>query len=149
MKSFVTPAAIATLMLGLICLQPSYSDDKPAAESKTGKTATAETEKKPRLPNLYGKLNLTTEQRDKALAVQAKYADQIADLRAKLEKLQTQQKEELRALLDVDQQTMLAKLELQAQKRREARAAANEQASKKKSAANGNTTDNKEGEKKN
>ncbi|MEX2286482.1 MAG: hypothetical protein WD648_05280 [Planctomycetaceae bacterium] len=80
--------------------------DKAASESKDA------TKKKsgPRLPSNYGKLDLTTKQRDQIYAIQAKSADEIDALRKQLKALEDKRDQEIQTVLTDTQKAKLKEL---------------------------------------
>jgi Spy/CpxP family protein refolding chaperone len=77
---------------------------------------------KPRLPNHYGKLDLTDTQRTKILDIRTRYRADIDRLRAQLAELRASETDELEAVLTKDQKTRLSELQASSRKRRAARA---------------------------
>lgn len=73
-----------------------------------------ETAKKPRLPNHFGKLDLSEEQKQKVYAAQKKFGKEISDLREKLKKLQADQEKEMEGALTADQLAKLKTLQSEA-----------------------------------
>lgn len=65
---------------------------------------------KGRLPNHYGKLNLSTEQRTKVYQIQADYKSQIASLKKQLAELNKKQNTECAAVLTGTQKSTLDKI---------------------------------------
>lgn len=74
---------------------------------------------RPRLPNYYGQVGISREQRQKIYAIQRQYHEKIAPLRAQLEALEEQRDKEVAAVLTEEQ---LKKVEeLRAKRRRGSR----------------------------
>jgi colicin import membrane protein len=70
-----------------------------------------------RLPNNFGKLGLSDEQKEKVYAVQAKYAGEIAQLQKQLADARAKIKTESEALLTADQKAKLAEILAEAKKK--------------------------------
>jgi hypothetical protein len=105
-----------SLALGaLLATGPVTGQDKAAAKPA------AKSEKKEksagRLPSHFGQV-VTKEQREKIYAVQAKFTDQILKLRGQIEALETQQKEEVEAVLTPEQREQVAKMAEDAKSKR-------------------------------
>lgn len=85
---------------------------KETSTPKTETTAKKSVTKKlkGRLPNHYGKLNLSTEQRTKVYQIQAGYKSQIASLRKQLVELSKKQNTECAAVLTATQKSTLDKI---------------------------------------
>ena len=150
MKPLMASSLLGASLLGLVLLQTGYSDEKAAPEKKADAAAKKDDSAgapktiRVRLPNLFGKLSLTTEQQDKIKAIGSKYGPQIADLRKQLQQLEAQQEEEQQAVLSGAQKEQLNNLKQEAKAKREAAkpaAAANDKpAAEKKPSANGSET---------
>jgi len=74
-----------------------------------------------RLPNYFGKIGLSTEQREKIYAVQRQYRMQMEELEKQIQALREMQEEDIQAVLTDDQKSSLGKLLDEAQKRRSSR----------------------------
>lgn len=119
MRRDMTAAGIVALLLGLATLTPLWGQQ----EEKAAAPAQAE-KKKPnfrRLPNYYGQLALSGEQRDKVYAVQIEYGQKIYELRQQIEALEKQRDEANRNVLTSEQQAKFDDLLAKARARREAR----------------------------
>ena len=66
--------------------------------------------KNKQLPQNYGKLGLSDEQKKKIYAIQDEYGDKIADLAKQLDALRKKQREEMAAVLTDDQKEQLKKI---------------------------------------
>ncbi|MCA9095966.1 MAG: hypothetical protein KDA68_20945, partial [Planctomycetaceae bacterium] len=73
--------------------------------------------KSPRLPNHFGKLSLSEEQKGKVYATQMKYAKEIDELKARLKKLQGEQQKELEGVLTTEQRSRLKLLKSESRKK--------------------------------
>lgn len=123
-------------LLGLAMLAgSSFGDDQPTTTTKAGKqkhtankpvaaegaAVTAKGSKaaaKPHLPAGFGKVNLTAEQHQRAVAVMDKYAEQIKHLESQIHDLKSKRDGELNALLSDAQKKSLADSKAMAQKMR-------------------------------
>ena len=82
--------------------------DSPKASAKETKATPKKS--KGRLPNHYGKLELSPEQRDKIYKIQADYQPQIDSLKKQLDKLNKKRNTEYETILSASQKTNLEKL---------------------------------------
>lgn len=71
---------------------------EPKPKPKTTRKAPAG-----RVPNGWGKIGLSTEQKKKIYAIQAEYKDQIAELEQQIEALKMKQLEEMEGVLTAEQ----------------------------------------------
>lgn len=71
-----------------------------------------------RLPNHFGKLGISPQQREQIYAVQAEYDERIDELLAQIEQLRTQRNTALEELLTPEQRTRLHELRTEAQSKR-------------------------------
>lgn len=103
--TIVFAALLATLSLPLAnTAEPAASDSKPANNTNTKKAGPN------RLPNHYGKLGLSDEQREAVYAIQQKYRARIQQLQRQIDELQQQQAFALQDLLTDVQQRQLQSL---------------------------------------
>jgi hypothetical protein len=84
--------------------ESAASGEKKAGAAKEGK------ESKGRLPQYYGQIGLSAEQREKIYAIQAQYRQQIDDLEKQLEAVKAKQEGEIQAVLSADQKQKLGEL---------------------------------------
>lgn len=82
----------------------------PKTEAATSKAAGSE-EDSPRLPNNYGKLELSGEQKDQVYAIQKKYEAQIESLEKQLKELKAKRDAELSGVLSASQKTKLKEIQ--------------------------------------
>lgn len=108
-----------------IALTICTADTLPAQKKEAGsakpsaKEAKATPKKiKGRVPAHYGKLNLSTEQRNKIYKIQADYKSQIDSLKKQLAELNKKRNTEYLAVLSTEQKTNLEKFVAEASKRR-------------------------------
>lgn len=88
---------------------PATTQEKPAAVQPKP-AATQRRQPAGRLPNYYGQLGLSNEQRLKVYAVQAKYAEEIQALRKQIAELEAKRDGEIDALCTETQKTQLGEL---------------------------------------
>ena len=102
MKRWIPVLCVSCAALLALAVQPSRSgDDAPAAKAEASRSRV-------RLPNNYGQLGLTPEQRERIYAVQAEYAQKIEQLEAQLAALREQRDKQCQALLTPEQRARLA-----------------------------------------
>lgn len=152
MKKWISVSAVAILAVAVLTIRPGYSDDtkdgkqstktqKPAAAKVTAAKEKPQkaTRKKPRgrLPNYYGKVGISDEQRTSIYSIQEKYESQLAELRKQMAALVKQRDEEIQSVLTETQRADLVKAREEAKQKalERARKAAAERAAKKKAAA--------------
>jgi hypothetical protein len=91
--------------------QPTVNKPIAVAPAKTMAVAPAKKEVvSSRLPAGYDQLKLTSDQRNKAVAIMDKYAGQIRDMESRLNALKVSQEKELAALLIVQPQSQVTKV---------------------------------------
>lgn len=119
------PLALATaLVLAMLAVRVGYTQEgQPAAEAAEQSEKPKQTRRAPRgrLPNHYGKLGLSEEQRTKIYGIQQNYRTQVQDLQRQIEDLRQQETLEIQETLSEKQRTQLVAFLKEAQKRREAR----------------------------
>lgn len=109
-------------MVGACAAGLVFAQDKPAP-TKTVQVAQKDKAekseaKKPRLPNNFGKLNLSDDQRSRVLDTLTEYNDQIDALEEQIQELRTKRDAEVRAVLNDKQRDTLAGIEGEAKKKR-------------------------------
>lgn len=102
---------LSAVLVALAVSVPLFSQEK-AEPAKTEAKGPAR-----RLPNNFGKLGLSDEQKEKVYAVQAKYAEEIARLQKQLADARAKVKVETEALLTAEQKTKLAEFVAATQKK--------------------------------
>jgi Spy/CpxP family protein refolding chaperone len=104
--------------------------DEKSADTKKSKAAAADansaddSKAKGRLPNNWGKLGLTSTQRDKIYSIENSYAAQIEELQKKINDLQSKRDAEMHGVLTADQQKQLATVTSDSTKTKSAKKAA-------------------------
>jgi hypothetical protein len=97
---------VALLGTGWVAGQDKKSDEKTEKKKKGDKNETKKTAPvriKGYLPAGYGKLGLSTEQKQKIYKVRNSYNAKIADLRRQIEQLRKEQREETEKVLTPEQ----------------------------------------------
>ena len=126
MKRLLGAALVAALFLPAAA-QPSRS---PAAKEDAAATSSepkvylldvSEARAKTgRVPNGYGKIGLTRDQKERIYGIQAAYAARVKELEAELAKLKGEQIEQIKNVLDDGQRAQIDKYEAQFSSRRAA-----------------------------
>lgn len=116
-------AGMVALLLGLVSMAPLLG--QPTQKSTEREPSQNEARRFRRLPNHFGRLGLSDEQREKIYAVQVEYGQKIAALRRQIEELDHQRDEANRGVLTEEQRAKLDQLLAEARQRREARRRAN------------------------
>lgn len=122
-QRFASMIAVAGIALGLgsqISIDSTIGQEKSAEK---GKAAPAKVAKKPRgrLPQYYGQVGISSEQRQKIYDVQAVYVKQIAELQKQIDALVKKRDGEVAAVLTSEQKEKLDELLAAAKKRAEER----------------------------
>lgn len=91
-----------------VCLTAAAQEkgDNPATNSERGATSVKGETIKGRLPRYFGSL-VNSEQKIEIYLIQAKFRDQISKLKQELEKLESQQMQDIEAVLTTDQRQKL------------------------------------------
>lgn len=123
MKSFVTAAGFALMSSALVLLPLSYAQDakktdapKAAAKDTAGKKDRAEP--RGRVPNFYGQLGLSDEQKTKIYAIQEKTDAAVAPLQKQISDLRAKEDADINLILTDAQKKQLAELTDAAKKKR-------------------------------
>lgn len=95
------------------------SQEKPTAETKAKPPAKGEDKLKGRLPNNYGKIDLTMAQRDKIYAIQNGYDAQLDALKEQMKQLVAKRDADIDAVLTAEQKSKLESLRAEAKKKSE------------------------------
>ncbi|WP_417383042.1 hypothetical protein [Gimesia sp.] len=117
----------AVLLTG-VSLAICSVDSLPAQKKETTKSEATAKETKPaakkskgRLPNHYGKLNLSDEQRDKIYKIQASYKSEIDSLKKQLAELNKKKDAEIVTVLEPSQKSILDKILAEASSKKTAK----------------------------
>ncbi len=122
-------AAIVSCGLVLAVMLHRHDNIVTAQEADTKKTTAEKKEDvnqprkkaRGRLPNYFGKIGISTAQREKIYAIQSQYRMQMEELEKQIQALREMQVEDIQAVLTDDQKSLLGKLLDEAQKRRSSR----------------------------
>jgi len=110
----------AALLLICAVTAPQFtSAQAPGAESEQ---AVPKEKPRGRLPNLYGKLGVSDDQREKIYTIQAEYSAQIEELLTQLEDLRARRDRTVENVLTDGQKRRLHELRAEARQERERRA---------------------------
>lgn len=133
MRKLAAVFPVTVCLLALLFVQAGRSQESPSTKpaSKPGQTA-AKTEavrKAPagRLPNYFGRLGVSNEQRQRIYAIQADYKNEIDALQKQIDDLVAKRDQEIQAILTDIQREQLKKLIAEAEARREAAAKTREE----------------------
>ncbi len=99
---------LGVAILAVALLGATYQEKEKDKEKKGDETPPAKV--KGQLPPNFGKLGLSTEQRQKVLRVRADYKGKIQELQQKIERLRAEQKEAEEAVLTPEQKKKLREL---------------------------------------
>ncbi len=105
----VAALVLAGLMIGAQVNSPSSLAQEKTAETK----AEAKVAKKAegRVPQYYGQVGISDEQKKKIYTIQGGYEDKIAALRKEIAALEEKRDDEVKGVLTADQQKKLAELQ--------------------------------------
>ena len=128
MKKLLSLTAAAAMLLVIFSVRPGFSEDadtkakskkSAAAKSAPKQKTQAAKQKKPRgrLPNYYGKIGVSGEQRKKIYAIQGSYQPQLVELRKQIADLLAKRDAEMASVLTDSQKEQLSKLRDAAKKR--------------------------------
>lgn len=119
---------MTVVLFALFCLMVPGDGTTPVrliaqeadSQQTTEEPAPSKTRKKPRgrVPNHYGKIGLTNEQKEEIYAVQAKYREQIESLQAQINELQQEEASEIYLVLTDNQKESLKKILAEVAERR-------------------------------
>ena len=125
-KSLLSWLVVSLFVGGMVLSQADAQagDTNPAKPAAAKKAPAEKAAKKPakqrgRLPNFYGQIGLSDEQRDKVYGIQQQYRDQIRDLQQKLNELKDKQTAEIDAVLTPDQLKKVEELKASSARKRE------------------------------
>jgi len=118
----------SVVLLALLCLMVSGDGTTPVtlvaqetnSEQTTEDPAPPKTRQKPRgrVPNHYGKIGLTAEQKEGIYAIQAKYQEQIDALQEQIDELRQEEASEIYLVLTENQKASLKKILAEVAERR-------------------------------
>jgi Spy/CpxP family protein refolding chaperone len=116
-RNVMALSVVGACAAGLVFAQEKPQPTKAVQVAQKDKPEKTEA-KKPRLPNYFGKLNISDEQRGRILDLLTDYNDQIDALEEQIQELRTKRDAEVRAVLTAKQRDTLAELEGEAKKKR-------------------------------
>lgn len=107
---------------------PKKDGDPPAASesAKKSQADVKKTSRRFRLPNHYGKLGLSDEQKQQVYAIQAKFQPQFDELEEKIRLLKIERKKEIDTVLTDGQRHRLKEILQEVQRQRKERRSARE-----------------------
>ncbi|MBA4031211.1 MAG: hypothetical protein C0478_10035 [Planctomyces sp.] len=108
--SQVESASTGTTTRVMLVAQADGAKKAMTPKAETTDKATTK-EDSPRLPNNYGKLELSGEQKDQVYAIQKKYEAQIESLEKQLKELKAKRDAELSGVLSASQKTKLKEIQ--------------------------------------
>ena len=127
MKSLVS-LKTTVVLFALCCLMASGDATTPLSliaqetnpQQTTEESTPAKSRKKPRgrVPNHYGKIGLTDDQKEEIYAIQAKYREQIDKLQEQINELQQEEASEVYLVLTDNQKESLKKILADVEERR-------------------------------
>lgn len=123
MKHLSIVAVLAGIPVTLALVLPGSAQDKQAANTKAPAVAptAAEAQFSPRLPDYYGQVGLSRQQRETVYAIQKKYWVRLHALRKQIEALETERDKAIYNVLSDRQKQDLARRLREAEERRERR----------------------------
>lgn len=123
---------IATSVLGVCCAWPVWSQDAKSVQktdpgrvlaiAQVEKAAKPEKTPSPRLPNNFGKLELSDAQKDQIYAAQARYNGQIDVLEEQIKSLKEKRDAEIEKVLSLAQKQKLKALQTEPKKKKDDKA---------------------------
>lgn len=123
-RNRVTLIAVALSALiaavSLSGLQAGFTNDVALAQKKQKKRAKRR-KARGRLPNYYGKVGVSAEQREKIYSIQAQYNSQIKALEKQIAELKEKRDAEIESVLTPEQKKKLAQLRAEAAEKRKSR----------------------------
>ena len=129
MKKLLSLTAAAALLFAVFAVRPGFSEDgdkkakskKSAAAKSTAAKQKAQAAKQKklrgRLPNYFGKIGVSDEQRTKIYTIQRSYQPQLVELRKQIAELLAKRDAEVASVLTDSQKEQLSKLQGEAKKR--------------------------------
>lgn len=105
---------VLAIVAVLLSVHAAYTQEKKTDADKAKKPAA---EAKGRLPNNYGRIGLSDEQRNKIYGIQGKYDGDIDKLEAQIADLKTKRDTEITAVLNAEQKAKLAELNAASKKK--------------------------------
>ena len=118
----ITKSAVAIAILLSAIALPSLISAQSRSEPGAQQPGASQADEKPRgrLPNHFGKLGVSDEQRERIYAIQANYDARIDDLLSQIEELVANRDSDISAVLTEGQRARLRELREEARPRRSA-----------------------------
>jgi Spy/CpxP family protein refolding chaperone len=110
MRRLISATGFALVASALLLLPMSYAQDAKKADDAKPAAKKERAEPRGRVPNYYGRLGLSDEQKTKVYAIQDKYDDQIQALQKQIAEIRTKQEAEIAAVLTDSQKKILAEI---------------------------------------
>ena len=145
MNRFLTGSAVCLASI-LTLSSFGLTQEKPATESKPKPAAKGDDKLKGRLPNNYGKVDLTMAQREKIYAIQNDYDAQLDALKEQIKQLVAKRDADIDGVLTAEQKSKLAALRDEAKKKPEEKLEAKKKEAEAKKAESKKPTDEKPAE---
>lgn len=123
MRKLLAAAVVASLFVPALAQtgKPAAQDAEPAAEKKEFLLDVSEARAKTgRVPNGYGQIGLTREQRERIYGIQAAYSERIKEIEAELEQLKAEQVVQIKNVLTDSQKSAIENYEARMSSRRKA-----------------------------
>jgi len=118
MKRVAVGLCALLTVAGVLVGPQLFSQETKSTTKADVKKAEGKKEVKGRLPDNYGKLELTDEQKTSVYDIQAKYMAEIAALQAQLDGLKAKQATEVKGVLTPGQIAKLAEIEAESAKKK-------------------------------
>ncbi|QDU51000.1 hypothetical protein [Gimesia panareensis] len=121
LKSLVIVSTVIVLAICTIDRVPAQKKEDTPAKASAKETKATPAKRKVRLPNHYGKLNLSDTQRDKIYKIQTDYKSQIDSLKKQLAELNAKKDAECAEVLTTSQKSILGEILTQIEKKKAAK----------------------------
>jgi Spy/CpxP family protein refolding chaperone len=121
MKKLLAAAVLASLFVPALAqsTKPATKEGEPAVEKKEFLLDVSEARAKTgRVPNGYGQIGLTKDQKERIYGIQAAYSERIKALEAELEELKTEQVVQIKNVLTDAQKSAIENYEARIGSRR-------------------------------
>ena len=106
-KAFAGAAVCATILAGTTW---NILDAQTAKKDAPSQTAPAKRDRSRRVPSNFGKVGLTTEQRERIYKIQAKHHEKIDELQKQLDNARLEMMKECEGVLTAEQRRLLEQL---------------------------------------
>jgi Spy/CpxP family protein refolding chaperone len=125
MRKVLAAAALAALFVPAVAQtgKPDAKDGTPAVEKKEFLLDVSQARAKTgRVPNGYGQIGLTRDQKERIYGIQAAYSERIKQVEAELEQLKAEQIVQIKNVLSDQQKSAIENYEARTKSRRSAAA---------------------------